>query len=303
MIIRILGAAAGGGFPQLNCNCRLCAGVRAQAPDFRPRTQASVAVSSDGRRWVLLNASPDLRAQVAATPALAPDPASGPRHCPIAAVVLTNGDVDAVAGLLSLREAIAFDLLAAPPVLETLAANSIFNVLSPAVVTRRPLPYDVALPLGDGLTVRAYLVPGKTALYLETDAPDFGTRAGDTIGLEIADPTAGTRMHFIPSCASVDASLRERLAGAALVLFDGTLYADDEMIRQGLSEKTGARMGHLSMSGPAGSIAALEGLDIARRVFVHINNSNPVLDELGPEHASVTAAGWEIAYDGMEITL
>ena len=303
MIVRILGSAAGGGFPQLNCACRLCAGVRVGAPGLRSRTQASVAVSGDGRSWALLNASPDLREQVASCPALQPTPAAGLRNSPIGAVVLTNGDIDAVAGLLSLREGIVFDLLAAAPILETLSANAVFDVLSPQVVTRKALPFDTPTPLVDGLTVEAYAVPGKTALYLERDAPDHGTREGETIGLAITDTARGSTFHFIPACARVDAALRRRLAGAQLVLFDGTLHDDDEMIRQGLSSKTGARMGHLSMSGPAGSIAALAGLDIARRIFIHINNSNPVLDEHGPEHAAVRAAGWDIAHDGLEITL
>jgi len=303
MIIRILGSAAGGGFPQINCACRLCAAVRAGAPGFHARTQASVAVSGDGKHWTLLNAAPDLREQVAACRALQPAAHKGPRHSPIAAVVLTNGDVDAVAGLLSLREGFGFDLLAAPPVLATLAANSIFNVLAPQSVRRKALQPGAPVALLGGLTVEAYTVPGKTALYLETEAPDFGTRDGDTIGLEVRDTSTGAGFHFIPSCAGVDARLRARLEGAALVLFDGTLYADDEMIRAGLSAKTGARMGHMSMSGPAGSIAALADLGISRRVFIHINNSNPVLDEHGPEHAAVRAAGWEIAHDGLEITL
>ena len=155
MIIRILGSAAGGGFPQLNCACRLCAAVRAGAAGFRVRTQASVAVSATGQRWALLNASPDLRAQFAAAPALQPRPETGARHSPLGAVVLTNGDVDAIAGLLSLREGIAFDLLAAQPVLEALAANTVFKVLAPDVVTRKALPIGRPMPLVESLTVEA----------------------------------------------------------------------------------------------------------------------------------------------------
>lgn len=303
MIIRVLGSAAGGGFPQLNCDCRLCRGVREGRPGLQARTQTSLAVSADGHRWLLLNASPDLRQQFAATPALHPRPGTGVRNSPLAAVVLTNGDIDAVCGLLSLREGIAFDLLAAVPVLETLAGNGIFNVLNPAVVTRRPLAYGPPSEVAEGLWLEAYPVPGKTALYRETDAPDFGTREGDTIGLAITHRASGASFHFIPSCARIDAALRVRLAGARLVLFDGTLYTDEEMIEQGLSLKTGARMGHMSMSGPHGCVAALADLDIGRRVFIHINNSNPVLDETSPERRAVVEAGWEIAWDGMEIVL
>lgn len=303
MLIRILGSAAGGGFPQLNCACRMCANVRAGKSGFTARTQTSIAASADGRSWVLLNASPDLREQFAATPALAPDADKGLRHSPLASVVLTNGDVDALAGLLSLREGIAFDLYAAPPVLETLRTNSVFNVLAPDFVRRRPLTYGVPVPAAPGLEIEAFTVPGKTALYLETSAPDFGTREGDTIGLAVTETTTRKAFFFVPSCAQVDAALASRLRGAQLVLFDGTLYTDDEMLAQGLSPKTGRRMGHLPMSGADGSMAALADLNIARKVFVHVNNSNPVLDANSPERRALEKAGWIVAHDGMEITL
>lgn len=310
MIIKVLGSAAGGGFPQLNCSCRNCAAVRAGEPGYVPRTQSSLAVSSDGKAWALLNASPDLRQQVAATPELAPPQGGDLRASPIKAVVLTNGDVDHVAGLLSLREGIRFTLYAAGPVLSTLQSNSIFNVLDPKLVPRVALspdrPTRLCGPLGDlGLTVEAFTVPGKIALYLENPAAGegLGTREGDTVGLEVCDTATGSAFFYVPGCAAVDEPLAARLRGASLVLFDGTLYTDEEMIAQGLSAKTGKRMGHISMSGPQGSIAALASLGIARRVFIHINNSNPVLDDAGPERAAVEAAGWEVAFDGMEIRL
>jgi pyrroloquinoline quinone biosynthesis protein B len=309
MIIKVLGSAAGGGFPQINCNCRNCAAVRAGERGFTARTQSSLAVSSNGRDWVLLNASPDLRQQIAATPELAP-PTGSARASPLKAVVLTNGDVDHIAGLLNLREGIPFGLYATQRVLETLAANSIFNVLNPELVQRITLPIgqpaQLRGPGGDlGLAVEAFAVPGKVALYLEDAAAgaNFGTQSGDTIGLRIAEPASGGAFFYIPGCAAVDDHLASRIRGARLVLFDGTLYTDDEMIALGLSSKTGKRMGHISMAGPGGAIAALSKLDIARRVFVHINNSNPVLREGSPERAEVEGAGWEIAYDGMEIRL
>jgi pyrroloquinoline quinone biosynthesis protein B len=302
MIIKVLGSAAGGGFPQANCNCRNCADVRAGKTGLHARTQSSLAVSRDGERWVLLNASPDLRQQIAATPQLAPRPNQGPRSSPIAAVVLTNGDVDHVAGLLSLREGLHFTLHASARVLEALAANSIFNVLSAQAVPRIALPLGQAIVAG-GLTVEAYPVPGKVALYLEGTGPDLGTREGDSVGLQIGDPATGAVFHYIPGCAAVDAGLASRLAGAPLVLFDGTLYTDDEMIAQGLSDKTGRRMGHISMSGAQGSIAAFEALGVKRRIYVHMNNSNPVLRDDSAERAHVERAGWEIAFDGMEVRL
>ena len=303
MIIKVLGSAAGGGFPQVNCNCRNCADVRAGGPGLRPRTQSSLAVSRDGERWLLLNASPDIRQQIAATPELAPPVGSGLRASPIAAVALANGDVDHVAGLLSLREGLAFDLYASQRVLDALAANSIFNVLSSRCVTRIALPLDERIEVAGGLAIEAYAVPGKAALYLEDASDPLGTREGDSIGLRVSDPATGAAFHYIPGCAAVDARLAQRLQGARLVLFDGTLYTDGEMIAQGLSEKTGRRMGHISMSGAQGSIAAFAALDVERRIYAHINNSNPVLREGSPERSEVERAGWEVGWDGMEIRL
>lgn len=303
MIIKVLGSAAGGGFPQANCNCRNCADVRAGKPGLRPRTQSSVAVSRDGGRWLLLNASPDIRQQISLTPELAPRAGQPMRWSPIAAVALTNGDVDHVAGLLSLREGLQFSLYASERVLAALAANSIFNVLSERHVERIALPRDQRIEVPGGLAIAAFAVPGKIALYLEQAGPGFGTREGDSIGLEVSDPASGTVFHYIPGCAGVDAALARRLRAARLVLFDGTLYTDEEMITQGLSDKTGARMGHISMSGPQGSMAAFASLDVERRIYVHMNNSNPVLRDDSLERAEVERAGWEIAYDGMEIRL
>jgi pyrroloquinoline quinone biosynthesis protein B len=319
MLIKVLGSAAGGGLPQINCRCSNCADVRLGKPGLTPRTQSSVAVSGDGAAWALLNASPDLRQQVAATPALSP-PArershershgcqGGPRASPIKAVVLTNGDVDHVAGLLSLREGFAFTVYATERVLSTLAANSIFDVLDRRLVQRVPLPLGRPTMLAGGgvdlgLAVEAFPVPGKVALYLEdaTAGTGFGTREGDTIGVRVTNPATGAAFFYIPGCAAVDAALAERLTDASLVFFDGTLFTDGEMIAQGLSGKTGQRMGHVSMSGPEGSLAAFRALGVKRRIFVHINNSNPVLRQDSPERAEVERAGWEVAFDGMEV--
>jgi len=306
MLIKVLGSAAGGGFPQVNCNCRNCSGVRRGVPGLRARTQSSLAVSRDGAAWVLLNASPDLRQQLAATPGLAPHAEAGARSSPITAAVLTNGDVDHIAGLLSLREGLTFTLYASARVLGALSSNSVFDVLDRRLVPRVALPMGRATELARlGLVLEGFPVPGKVPLYLEDAAAgsSFGTREGDTLGLRVSDPATGTSFFYVPGCAAVDPALAERLKGAALVLFDGTLYTDDEMIAQGLSTKTGGRMGHISMSGRDGSIAAFQALDVKRRIFVHINNSNPVLCEESPERAEVEAAGWEVAFDGMEIRL
>jgi pyrroloquinoline quinone biosynthesis protein B len=310
MLIKVLGSAAGGGLPQINCSCRNCTGVRRGERGLAARSQSSVAVSADGRRWVLLNASPDLRQQVAATPELMPGPERGPRHSPVEAVALTNGDLDHVAGLLSLREGIPFAIYASAEVLAALDANSVFKALDRGIVPRVAIANGGPVKLGTsddglGLLLEAFPVPGKVALYLEDKAagPNFGTREGDTLGFRITDAATGPSFFFIPGCAAVDANLAARLRGAELVLFDGTLYTDDEMITQGLSAKTGKRMGHISMSGPDGSMAAFASLDVRRRVYVHMNNSNPALREGSPERRAVEAAGWEVAFDGMEIRL
>jgi len=309
MRIRILGSGAGGGFPQWNCNCANCRAVRAGAPGFLPRTQSSLAVSANGADWLLLNASPDLREQIAATPELAPGPDDGLRASPIKAVALTNGDVDHVAGLLNMREAQPFSLYAAGRVLDALGANPIFTILQTQLVPRIELRIDEAVPVTGagidlGLAIRAFPVPGKIALYLENaNAPNFGTSAGDTLGLEIIEAGTGDSFFYIPGCAKVDAELADRLRGAKLVFFDGTLFHENEMIEQGLLGKTGSRMGHINVSGADGSIAAFASLDVNRKIYVHINNSNPLLNEFSDAYATAQAAGWEIGEDGMEVDL
>ena len=309
MRIRILGSGAGGGFPQWNCNCANCRAVRAGEPGFSPRTQSSLAVSANGRDWVLLNASPDLRQQIEKNPELAPGGDDPLRASPIKAVVVTNGDVDHVTGLLTLREAQPFTVYGSARVLEVLAQNRIFNVLSPSCVTRQQLPLGTPVPIKGagadlGLLVEAFSVAGKIALWLE-DAlkANFGSLEGDTLGLKITEAESGKAFFYIPGCAGVDATLAGRLSGAALVFFDGTLWRENEMIEQGLLGKTGTRMGHINMSGPDGSIAALAPLGVARKIYVHINNSNPALDAFSKERREAEAAGWVIGEDGMEVLL
>jgi pyrroloquinoline quinone biosynthesis protein B len=307
MRLIVLGAAAGGGFPQWNCNCDTCR--RAWAGTAPAQTQAALAVSADGERWVLLNASPDLRAQVLATPAL--QPRHPGRDSPIAAVVLTNGDVDALAGLLTLRESWPLSLYATPSVLDVLAANSIFNVLGSEHVARRKLALGAPLALSArdgtplGLNVEAFSVPGKPALYLEDGAIErrLAERSENTIGLAISAPESGKRFYYVPGCAALDDELAGRLRHAPLLFFDGTLWRDDEMIRAGLGGKTGRRMGHLSLSGAEGSLVALAPLGIGRKLFIHINNTNPILHPGSAERQAVEAAGWEVARDGLEIVL
>lgn len=312
MKIRILGAAAGGGFPQWNCNARLSRAVRSGEPGFRARTQSSIAVSVDGHRWTIFNASPDLRRQIEQTPELHPRPDEGIRNSPIEAVVLTNADVDHIAGLINLREVEPFNIYAHDRVLAVLASNSIFNVLNPQIVRREPLSFLREIPLHGpegplGLTIEAFPVPGKIALFLEDaeQGDSFGTEEGDTIGLKISDGRGeqARSCYYIPGCARVDSTILERVEGAGCLLFDGTVFTDSEMIDAGVGVKTGQRMGHIAIGGLKGSLEAFKNSRIGQKFFIHINNTNPILEEGSEAEGLVTAAGWGISYDGMEITL
>lgn len=303
----VLGAAAGGGVPQWNCGCPVCLKARSD-PELRS-TQCSIAVSADNEHWFLVNASPDLRQQVTATPQLHPKHGQL-RHSPIAGAILTNGEIDAVAGLLSMREGTPFTVYAHPRVLAILQSNSIFNVLSEKNVKRVPIEVETAfaptLPDGSpsGIEVLPFEVAGKSAWYLEGKAhPAGGDGAGDTLGLRIADKASGKYLYFIAACANVTDDLRARLAGAPLVFFDGTVWRDDELIAAGLGQKTGQSMGHISMSGDHGAIESLAALDIGRKMFLHINNSNPALLHDSNERRTLEQAGWQIPVDGTEIVL
>src|SRR5271169_6685564 len=307
VLVVVLGSAAGGGFPQWNSNAPACRRARQGDASARVRSQASLAVSANNRDWFVLNASPDLRSQIEATPYL--HPCEGLRSSPITGVVLTGGDVDAIAGLLNLRERHRFTVYGPSRVLAIIGANPIFDVLAPDCVRRVELQLDEGLELAgssgpSGLAVVAFAVPGKVPLYLETTGEDPElSEEGDAVGLEVIATATRKSFFFIPGCAAMTERLRHRLAGSALVFFDGTLWRDDEMIRLGVGSKTGRRMGHMSMSGEDGTIAAFRDLGVARRIFIHINNSNPALLDDSPERQIANAAGWEIAHDGMEVTL
>ena len=303
----VLGSAAGGGFPQWNSNAPACRRARRADTTARARSQASVAVSANKKDWFILNAPPDLRLQIEAKTQL--HPREGFRSSPISGVVTTGGDVDAIAGLLHLRERHRFNIYAPSRVLTIIAANPIFDVLAPDCVRRVELPLDEQMDLAgasgaSGLAVVAFAVPGKVPLYLETAGQDPGlSEEGDAVGLEIIETATGKSFFFVPGCAAMTEQLRTRLASSALVFFDGTLWRDDEMIQLGVGSKTGKRMGHMSMSGEDGTIAAFADLGVGRRICLHINNSNPILLDDSPERHIANAAGWEIAYDGMEVTL
>lgn len=302
----VLGAAAGGGLPQWNCACPVCAAVRSGQAGA-PQTQSSIVVSADGERWVLINASPDIRPQFAATPALHP---RAVRHSPLSAVLVTNADVDHVAGLLSLREAQPFALYATRRVHSVLDANAIFNVVNREHVPRRPVQLNESMPILDaageptGICIETFTVPGKVALWLEDpNAERFGSVAEDTIGVAIRAEGSEARLFYLPGCADVPDSLKARFKPTDTVLFDGTTYTEHEMAEAGVGQKSASRMGHLVMSGQQGTIARLADVPLARRLFIHINNTNPVWLPDSEARREIARQGWDLAFDGMELTL
>lgn len=309
MRIHVLGSAAGGGFPQWNCNHPNSRRAREGAANAPARTQSSIAVSNDAERWFLFNASPDLRQQINDNAIL--HPRIGLRHSPIQGVVLTNADVDHITGLITLRESQPLTVYGTRRVHAVLAANAVFNVLNPQFVRRETMTLEQPTNLSNvdgsdsGIVVVPFSVPGKVALWLEDAAkgPNFGSVEEDTIALEVRDGRGRTQFFYIPGCASLPSMLGERLRGAPLVFFDGTLWTDDEMIRDKVGVKTGKRMGHMSVNDADGTLAAFRDLGVKRKIFIHINTTNPILLEDSPERAACTAAGWEVSRDGMEITV
>lgn len=292
----VLGSAAGGGFPQWNSNTAACRRSRAGDKRAKARTQASIAVTGDDVQWIVLNASPDIRQQIEATPEL--HPANGLRSSPIAAVVLTSGEVDCIAGLLSLRERQPFTVYGSARIHAILSANPIFDVLACDMVKRETTGFDQTVDLPGGLALRLFPVPGKVALYLEGSS---GPADGDTMGAGLSQH--GRTLFYVPGCAAMTPDLAARLSSADALMFDATLWRDDEMIQAGLGPKTGQRMGHMSLSGPAGTLAAFSTSAARQKILLHINNSNPILLDDAPERAEVERAGWQVAFDGMRLDL
>lgn len=293
MKIILLGAGAGGGLPQWNCGCANCNAARAGR--IPAMTQSSVAISADGRAWAILNASPDIRAQLAATPALHP---TGLRDMPLRSVLVTNGDIDHVAGLLTLRESQAFTLFATSAIHAALADNPMLGALRDDLVARTPVALDQTVEIAPGLNATLFAVPGKVPLYQEGDVVETGLMGETTVGVELA--ANGRRALYIPGCADLPDWLTDRIAGADLLMIDGTLWEDDEMIGMGLGTKTGQRMGHMPV---VRTMDVLKDVPVGRRVFVHMNNSNPLTDPASPQTREAERSGWQIGRDGMEITL
>ena len=293
---RILGAAAGGGLPQWNCGCNNC--NLARAGKIPSQTQSSVAFTGNGKDWAILNASPDIRQQFADCPDLHP---TGLRNLPLHSVLVTNGDIDHVAGLLTLREMQPFKIFATKSIHDVLEENPVFSALNASVVRRETVSLDTPVEIAPGLSAELFAVPGKVPLYLEGDVVKTDLEGEQTVGVKLE--ANGATAFYIPGCSKMTESLAARLKGADMAFFDGTVWRDDEMIRSGVGAKTGARMGHMAMSGPEGSIAAFAPLGVRRKIFVHMNNTNPALDPASPERAEAEAAGWTIAQDQMEFEL
>jgi len=298
MEIVLLGTAAGGGFPQWNCWCPPCRIARTDPARAHPRSQSSAAVTTDGARWFLLNASPDVREQLTRLPATAP---SGIRHVPIEGILATDAELDHTLGITLLREGRHIQMYATRAVLEVLNHDSrILPVTCVfATVTAHQLPLDQPVHVRHqdgsdaGLAVTAFAVPGDPPRFARRELP------GHTVGLFIQDRKTGGSAAFVPGCGALDEALLARLARADLLLFDGTFWTDDEMIRLGLSERTARQMDHLPVGGPDGSLVRLAKLPCRHRVYTHINNSNPMLIEDSAERQAVVRAGLVVGDDGM----
>jgi len=304
MKIRVLGSAAGGGFPQWNCNCANCDGVRRGSINARPRTQSSIAVTENAEDWVLVNASPDLLTQIKSTPAL--QPARAMRDSGIAAVLLMDAQIDHVTGLLMLRERDSpLPLYATGQVMADLSTGlNIATALDHYCgIAWRPVVPD-QLPFHIPPLNRTRFI----AVALDSKAPPYSPHRndphpGDNIGLKIVDAGSGRSAFYAPGLGALTPGLADAMAGADVLLVDGTFWTADEMIRLGLSGKSAADMGHLPQYGAGGMIEVLDSMPASRKILIHINNTNPILREDGPERALLERHGIEVACDGMEITL
>ena len=297
MWVRVLGSAAGGGFPQWNCACPPCRAVRDGSRPARPRTQSSIAVSADRRRWFLFNASPDVHAQIAAFPAL--HPADGSRAVPLEAVLLTDAELDHTLGLLLLREARGLVVHATEATRDTLYEwTGLLRTLEAyCPVTWRPVVPGVDVPLWGGLSYRAFDVPTtKRARF------GSGEEKGRVVGFRLTDERSGRALVYLPAVQDL-AAVRDELDDCSCLLVDGTCWDDDELIRLGLAGRTAREMGHLPIGGPGGSLEQLAPLPIERKIYVHINNTNPILLEDAPERISLEQHGLEVAVDGLDVRM
>jgi pyrroloquinoline quinone biosynthesis protein B len=307
MRVKVLGSAAGGGFPQWNCACPNCRRVREGNFSGSPRTQAQLAWSSLPDEWTLLNASPDLRVQIDATPELWPSQSNGARHSPIRDLILTGAEVDQALGLLLLREFHRFRVHATASIRRILTEdNSMFGVLArfAGQVEWHDLPLNGPFEAAGARLEVVSSASGFPGFVSAKRSAELNP-AEAAIGLFISGAGASDRQRlaFLPGAGSVSDALLERLQSCDVLLFDGTFWSDDEPSQIPGITRSARQMGHLPISGPGGSLDRLSGLQRPRKIFIHINNTNPILDDTSPERRMLSDAGWEVAWDGMEITL
>ena len=302
--IRVLGASAGGGFPQWNCNCRNCDGVRKGTVRATPRTQSSIALSGDGSNWILFNASPDLLAQYKGFAEL--QPARAIRDTAIRAVVLMDAQIDHTTGLLMLREGRPLEIYCTDTAREDLSTgNPLFRILGHYCGVNW---HQIPTQRGNRFPVIGAESLTFTAVPLKSNAPPYSPHRdnpheGDNIGMRIADSASGKIVFYAPGLGEIEPHLKPYLEEADVLMVDGTFWTDDEMIKLGLSKKHARDIGHLPQSGPGGMIEALKPLKASRKILIHINNTNPILDEDSAERRQLDSAAIEVAYDGMEVKL
>lgn len=304
MRIRVLGSAAGGGFPQWNCNCSNCSRLRKGQIKAEARTQSSIAVSDDGARWVLCNASPDVRAQLQAFPAM--QPGRSIRDTAITGIVLTDSQIDHTIGLLILREGKPLDVYCTDRVSQDLTTgNPLFTILGHYCGVNW---HCVPVGAGEHFAVRGVEKLRFTAVPLSSKAPPYSPHRdephfGDTIGLRFEDLRTGKTLLYAPGVGKIEAHLETYLVDCDCLMVDGTFWREDELVAAGISDQRARDMGHLPQSGEGGMLSVLRSLPGPRKILIHINNTNPILDEESPERAELAKVGIEVAYDGMEITL
>jgi pyrroloquinoline quinone biosynthesis protein B len=300
MWVRVLGSAAGGGFPQWNCTCPSCRAVRTGTRPSVRRSQSSIAVSADRKQWFLFNVSPDIRSQIESFPDLHPDDG---RVVRLQALLLTDAELDHTLGLLLLREGRGLEVHATDSVHETLTSGTgVLRTLEAyCPVTWHPVQPGTEVPLGDipnGLSYRAFDVP--------TDKPmrfPAATTHGRVVGYRITDTNTGRSLVYLPCVQQLTPAVLEELTDCSAVLIDGTCWRDDEMAGLGLARKTSRDMGHVPIDGPGGSLELLSPLPIDRKVYIHINNTNPILLEDSPERRVLDRHGMEVAADGLELEI
>lgn len=303
MRVHVLGSAAGGGFPQWNCHCDNCAGLRAGTLNAKPRSQSSITISGDGANWILINASPDIREQISAFAPL--QPRHRHRSTGIAAVILMDSQIDHTTGLLILREGEPLEIYCTDMVYEDLTSGfPVLNMLEHYCgVHRHAIPID-----GTAFNIPSAAGLRFAGIALSSRAPPYSPHRhdphpGDNIGLSVEDTVTGARLFYAPGLSRIEDHLLPLMEAADCLLVDGTCWTDDEMQRRGVGQKSALSMGHLPQSGPGGMIEELRRFDKPRKVLIHINNTNPILDEDSPQRQTLVGEGIEVAWDGMDIEL